>query len=321
MPVPVTLVQSDVSDPAVLARMQTLLQAAGADVALEPFDAHDGRVTPALVDAIRATGTALMGFQWGRRDQGELPPMVQLRKAMGVHTNVRPIRSLPGVPSTFQDLDVVIVRETTEDVYSLKEHESLPGVFEGFKVTTEATCARIARAAFEYARSHGRKKVTTVHKSNIMKLSDGLFLRTSKAVAAEYPDIEHDEVIVDALCMKLVLKPQQFDVLLTGNLYGDIVGDLCAGLAGGSVNTPSINYAPGAQIFTIGQRGHAVRGSDAMPMLLVSLYLLEHIGQGDARRRLGDAAEAAVIGGCRPEMIGGAATGVEFLDAVMGHLG
>jgi isocitrate dehydrogenase (NAD+) len=321
VPIPVTLVQSDASDPDVAARMQTLFARAGADVALRPYDARDGRVTPELVAAIRETGVALMGFQWGRREKGELPPIVQLRKALGVYANVRPIKSLSGVPSVFDDVNLAIIRETTEDVYALKEHQSLPGVYESFKVTTKATCERIARVAFEFARARGRKKVTTVHKSNIMKLSDGMFLRISQEVAKDFPDIEHDEVIVDALCMKLVLTPQKFDVLLCGNLYGDIVGDLVAGLTGGAVNTPSINLAPDATVFTIGQRGHYAHGSDALPMTIVALYLLEHLGQHEARRRLGSAAEAAVRDGVLPEMIGGTAEGGAFYQAVLDRLG
>jgi isocitrate dehydrogenase (NAD+) len=318
--IPVTLVQGDTNDTHVIGRMQELFDASGASVVLRPYDARDGRVTPELVGAIRETGLALMGFQWGRRDQGAVPPMVELRRALGVYANVRPIKSLPGVPSKFDDVDLIICRETTEDVYAMLEHESLPGVFEGLKVTTRATCERISRFAFELARARGRKKVTTVHKSNIMKKSDGMFLQVSQEVATEYPDIQHDEVIVDALCMKLVLTPQKFDVLVCGNLYGDIVGDLAAGLTGGAVNTPSINMAPGAVVFTIGQRGGIESGSDSLPMLLAALYLLEHMGQLDARRRLGAAAEQAVLAGIKPKMIGGTADAKTYFDAVIARI-
>lgn len=319
-PTPVTLVQGDTNDVEVISRMQELLDASGASVRLVGFDAHKGRVTPDLVDAIRETGLALMGFQWGRREERHVPPIVELRRQLGVFANLRPIKSLPGVPSVFDNVDLLICRETTEDVYAMLEHESLPGVFEGLKVTTRATCERISRFAFEIARQRGRKKVTTVHKSNIMKMSDGMFLRESQKVAKDYPDIEHDEVIVDALCMKLVLTPHKFDVLLCGNLYGDIVGDLAAGLTGGAVNTPSINLAPGATVFTIGQRGGLEAGSDALPMVLSSLYLLEHMGQLDARKRLGDAAEQAVLAGALPTMVGGTADGRTYFNAVISRL-
>jgi isocitrate dehydrogenase (NAD+) len=318
---PITLVLSDAGDAAVVERMNSLLSAAGAEVDLQRFDADDGQVTPALVDAIRRTGVGLMGFQWGRRNEGKAPPIVQLRRDLGIQSNVRPIRSLPGVDCVFDDVDLLIVREVTEDVYAQLEHESLPGVFESLKVTTRTACERIARVAFELARAKRRKKVTTVHKSNIMKHSDGLFLRVSQEVAKEYPDIEHDEVIVDALCMKLVLTPQKFDVLLCGNLFGDIVGDLAAGLTGGAVNTPSINLGADVAVFTVGQRGPRLGGSDALPMLLSSLYMLEHIGQRDARRRLGRAAEAAVLEGVRPQAIGGPADTNQYFDAVIERLG
>jgi isocitrate dehydrogenase (NAD+) len=329
MAIPVTLVRGDTfqyegtteQDADVTPRLQELFDAAGASVELVPVDSRDGRVTSELISAIRDTGVALMGFQWGRREQGDVPPIVQLRRELGVYANLRPIRSLPGVPSVFDDVDLIVVRETTEDVYAMLEHQSLPGVFESLKVTTRATCERIARFAFETARARGRKKVTTVHKSNIMKKSDGMFLRVSQEIAADYPDIEHDEVIVDALCMKLVLTPQRYDVLLCGNLYGDIVGDLAAGLTGGAVNTPSINLAPGATVFTIGQRGRYERGSDALPMVLASLYLLEHLGQHGPRKKLGDAAERAVLDGIKPEMIGGTADGRTYFDAVIARLG
>lgn len=320
MAVPVTLVLSDAGDAAVCQRMQSLLHAAGADVEMQLFDAHDGVVTPALVEAVRSTGVALMGFQWGRRHEGQLPPIVQLRRALGVHTNVRPIRSLPGVEARFDDIDLLIVREVTEDVYAQLEHESLPGVYESLKVTTRGACERIATTAFELAVRRGRKKVTTVHKSNIMKVSDGMFLRVSREVAARYPQIEHDEVIVDALCMKLVLTPQRFDVLLCNNLYGDIVGDLSAGLTGGAVNTPSINLAEGCAVFTVGQRGKWRDQSDALPMLLSTLYMLEHLGLHDARRRLGSAAERAVLDGVRPAAIGGDADAHRYFDAVTERL-
>ncbi|HMV67158.1 MAG TPA: isocitrate/isopropylmalate family dehydrogenase [Myxococcota bacterium] len=326
MAIPVTLVRGDsdslgASSADVSSRLQELFDAAGADVSFVPVEARDGRVTPDLIAAIRDTGLALMGFQWGRREQGEVPPIVQLRKELGSYANIRPIRSLPGVPSVFDDVDLLVVRETTEDVYAMLEHQSLPGVFESLKVTTRATCERISRFAFETARARGRRKVTTVHKSNIMKKSDGMLLRVSQEIAAEYPDIDHDEVIVDALCMKLVLTPQRFDVLLCGNLYGDIVGDLASGLTGGAVNTPSINLAPGATLFTIGQRGRYESGSEALPMVLASLYLLEHLGQLGPRKRLGDAAERAVLDGIRPDMIGGDADGPAWLTAVLDRLG
>ncbi len=318
---PVTLIRSD-SDVAtpLYDRLPSLLSKAGADISLQPIAAT--KVDTDLINAVRATGVALMGFQFGRREAGELPPIVQLRQALGVYANLRPIQSRAGIHSRFGDLDLWLVRETTEDVYAHLEHESLPGVFESLKVTTRAACERIVRTAFEVARKHGRKTVTTVHKSNIMKLSDGLFLRVSQEIAKEYPDIAHDEVIVDACCMKLVLKPQQFDVLVMGNLFGDIVADLCAGLVGGPANTPSINLGPGVAVFTVGQRGaRKADVDDPVPLVLSTLYLLEHLGHTAARRRLGAAAEAVVTeDGLRTPQLGGEASCGAWLDALEARL-
>jgi isocitrate dehydrogenase (NAD+) len=224
------------------------------------------------------------------------------------------------VDCVFDDVDLLIVREVTEDVYAQLEHESLPGVFESLKVTTRTACERIARHAFELARAKRRKKVTTVHKSNIMKHSDGLFLRVSQEVAKEYPEIEHDEVIVDALCMKLVLTPQKFDVLLCGNLFGDIVGDLAAGLTGGAVNTPSINLGPNVAVFTVGQRraahGRLRRPADPFPVLVPALALLEHVGQGAVAAKVRAKVEAALLGGLRPAGAGGDTPLPVFLAAL-----
>ncbi len=158
---------------------------------------------------------------------------VGLRKALDLYANLRPVWNLPGVPARFTGVDLVIVRENTEDLYAGLEHEVVPGVVESLKIITERASTRIARFAFEHARRHGRKKVTAIHKANIMKLGDGLFLDCVRTVSREYPDIAYDEKIVDAACMHLVMNPGQFDVLVMPNLYGDIVSDLCAGLVGG----------------------------------------------------------------------------------------
>lgn len=320
MSTPVTLVCSDSTGHETLDHFQPLFDAAGADVAFIPFDASDGQVTPELVSAIRQTGVALMGYQWGMKDEHSFPPIAQLRQALGTQTNLRPIRSLVGIKSIWDDLDMWIVREVTEDVYAHLEHETLPGIFEGLKVTTRAACERIARAAFEFARAKGRKRVTTVHKANILKLADGMFLRVSKEVAAEYPDIEHDDVIIDACCMKLVQAPQQYDVLLCGNLFGNILGDLGAGLVGGPVNSPSINLGPDSALFTIGQRGPKTAHADPLPVLISSLYMLEHLGRGDARARLGRAMEATVVAGVVPRVMGGDADSPTFIAAVQSRL-
>ena len=165
-----------------------------------------------------------------------------MRKALDLYANLRPVRNLPGVPSRFTGVDLIIVRENTEDLYAGLEHEVVPGVVESLKIITEKASTRIARFAFEYARATGRKKVTAIHKANIMKLEDGLFLDCARTVSRDFTDIGYDERIVDAACMHLVMHPEKFDVLLLPNLYGDIVSDLCAGLVGG------LGVVPGANI-------------------------------------------------------------------------
>ncbi len=324
MPVPVTLIPGDTTGPEICAAILPLFEAAGADIEWHEVPAPDGRITDDLIASIRADGHALMAWHKGRREQGVQAPIVELRSRLGVYANLRPLVNLAGIDSVYEDVDIIVVRETSEDVYAAKEHESIPGVFESLKVTTRDGCERIARYAFEVARQNDRKKVTVAHKSNIMKQSDGMFLRTALAVAADYPGIEVEDCIVDALCMKLVLHPDRYDVLLCGNLFGDIVGDLCTGLVGGPVNAPSINRAPDAVVFTVGhgdpEELTGTGNGNPVPLLLSSLYLLERIGQLDARTRLGDAMERAVTNGIRPIGLGGSATCADYVAAVRARL-
>jgi isocitrate dehydrogenase (NAD+) len=211
---------------------------------------------------------------------------VRLRKTLDLYANLRPVRTIPGIITPFGDLDLVVVRENTEDLYSGLEHVVVPGVVESIKVITEKASTRIARFAFEYSRREGRKKVTAIHKANIMKLSDGLFLDCFRKVATEYPEIEADDKIVDNACMQLVMRPQQFDVLLLENLYGDIVSDLAAGLVGG------LGIVPGANIGELGSVFEAVHGSapdiagmnlaNPTALLQSAILMLRHLGERDA---------------------------------------
>jgi len=268
----ITLVPGDI--PELAHQLQATVADAGIDVSWE--DPGDD-----LAASIRNSGAALVGFQRGRRDEGELPPAVQLRRDLGIYAQERPIRTLEGVASRFSGVDILVVRETTEDVYTSHEHESIPGVFESLKVTTRGACERIARYAFDVARARGRKKVTIVHKSNIMKLSDGMFLRVGRQVAEDYPDIECDEFIVDALCMRIVLDPSRFDVLLCGNLFGDIVSDMSAGLVGGAAMAPALNIGEGVVVATTGHDSHS-----PLTLAIPLLYLLRHLGDEDSAQRL-----------------------------------
>ena len=211
-----------------------------------------------------------------------------MRKALELYANLRPVRNIEGVRSRFTGVDLVIVRENTEDVYAGLEHSVVPGVVKSLKIITEKASTRIAKFAFEYARRHGRKKVHAIHKANIMKLSDGLFLTSTRRVAAEYPEIEYKEMIVDNASMQLVLDPGQFDVLLLPNLYGDVVRDLGAGLVGGLGVVPSGNLGDDAAIF------EAVHGTapdiagkglaNPTAILMSGIMMLDHLGENEAAR-------------------------------------
>ena len=221
---------------------------------------------------------------------------VGLRRALDLYANVRPVKALPNVECRYPNLDLVIVRENTEGLYAGLEHVVVPGVVESLKIITEKASTRIARYAFEFARDNGRKKVTAVHKANIMKVSDGLFLECFYNVAKEFPDIESDDKIIDNCCMQLVMRPEQFDVMVMENLYGDIVSDLCAGLIGG------LGLAPGANIGELGAVFEAVHGSapdiagqgiaNPTALLMSAIEMLRHIGERDAADRI----QAAMLG-------------------------
>jgi isocitrate dehydrogenase (NAD+) len=304
--------------------VQRVVRAAGVPITWDTQPLDDGRIPDALIASLRATRVGLMAYHQGPHDRDEQPPIVSLRNVLGIFANVRPIRTLQGVPSRHRDLDVVIVRETTEDIYAHLEHESIPGVFESLKVTTQAACERIARFAFQYALENGRSKVTIVHKANIMKRSDGMFLRVARGVAAEFPTLKSEDVIVDALCMKLVLDPSKFDVLVAGNLYGDIVSDLGAGLAGGASNCPSINVSPELRIFAAPHGDPAgLQGSNRgnpLVLLMPTVEMLRHLGERDAATRIRDAIEAVLTSPCKPFAIGGTAGCSQFASAVCERL-
>jgi isocitrate dehydrogenase (NAD+) len=247
---------------------------------------------------------------------------VRLRKQFDLYANFRPVRNLPHIPTRYPDIDLVIVRENTEGLYSGLEHEVVPGVVESIKVMTEKACTRIARFAFQYARKNQRKKVHAIHKANIMKLSDGLFLRCSRNVATEYPEITYGEHIVDNTCMQLVMNPYQYDVLVMENLYGDIISDLCAGLVGGLGLVPSANLGDSCAIF------EAVHGSapdiagknlaNPTALLRSALLMLRHLGEFDAALKIRNALEKVYRD--RDKLtrdVGGKAGTSEFADSVI----
>ena len=252
----ITLIPGDGIGPEVTEAVVRILAASGVSINWERHDAgvlavdRGGVPLPIeLLDSIRRNKVALKGPVTTPIGTGFTSVNVGLRKALDLFANLRPVWNMPGVESRYTGIDMVIVRENTEDLYAGLEHEIVPGVVESLKIITEKASTRIGRFAFEYARKHGRKKVTSIHKANIMKLSDGLFIGSVRAVAREYPEITYDEKIVDAACMMLVMKPEQFDVLVMPNLYGDIVSDLCAGLVGGLGVVGAANCASTSAFF------------------------------------------------------------------------
>ncbi|MGH9657146.1 MAG: isocitrate/isopropylmalate dehydrogenase family protein, partial [Bryobacteraceae bacterium] len=253
---------------------------------------------------------------------------VALRKRLDLYVNFRPVRNLPGLKTRFSGvpIDLVIFRENTEDLYSGLEHEVVPGVVESLKVITRTASSRIARAAFEFARREGRKKITAIHKANIMKMSDGLFLACCREIAAAFPEVDYHELIVDNACMQLVMRPESFDLLVLPNLYGDIVSDLAAGLVGGLGIVPGANLGERHAIFEAvhGAAPDIVGKGVANPTALMqsAVLLLAHLGEREASQRLHRAIEAVYAGGASltPDVGGVASTG-QFTEAVIRALG
>lgn len=250
---------------------------------------------------------------------------VLLRKSFNLYANVRPAKSIEGIESRYKNIDLVILRENTEDLYSGIEHVVAPGVVESIKVITKKASMRIAEFAFLYAMKNGRKKITAIHKANIMKLSDGLFLDCARRVSKKFPKIEYNEMIVDNACMQLVLKPHQFDILLLENLYGDIVSDLAAGLVGGLGVVPAGNIGEKGAIFEavhgtapdIAGKGQA----NPMALILSGALMLDHLGEKDAARRVREAVHAVVKRGkVLTSDLGGSASTSEFAQAVAAAL-
>jgi isocitrate dehydrogenase (NAD+) len=324
----ITLIPGDGIGPEVSAAVVKILEAAGLQVEWESHRAgvlaleHDGETLPAaLLDSIVRNKVALKGPVTTPVGGGFTSVNVGLRKALDLFANLRPVWNIPSVKSRYENVDLVIVRENTEDLYSGLEHEVVPGVVESLKIITEHASRRIATFAFDYAVTHGRKRVTAVHKANIMKMGDGLFLNTVRAVAEAYPQITCDDRIVDAACMMLVMNPLQFDVLLMPNLYGDIVSDLCAGLVGGLGVVPGANLGTEVGVF------EAVHGSapdiagkglaNPMALLLSGVLMLRHIDEGAIADRvmtaLGDVLSEGTV---RTRDLGGTSSTIEFTDAI-----
>ncbi len=328
----VTLIRGDGIGPEVADAVLAILEAAGAPLEFE--EAVVGRVAEesggnplpaAVLDSIRKNRIALKGPVGTPIGKGFSSVNVALRKTLDLYASLRPVRNVPAVPSRFENVDLVVVRENTEDLYSGLEHTVVPGVVESLKIITEVASTRIARFAFEYARREGRRRVTAVHKANIMKLSDGLFLDCFRKVAAEYPDIVADDRIVDATCMRLVMNPEIFDVLLLENLYGDIVSDLAAGLVGGLGLVPGANLGKDVAIFEAvhGTAPDIAGTGKANPtaLLMSAVLMLRYLGQGVLATAIESALFATFAAGVRTPDLGGAASTTDFARAVAERLG
>jgi isocitrate dehydrogenase (NAD+) len=328
----ITLIPGDGIGPEVASTVVRIIEASGAHIEWETHYAgaqaleHFGETLPReLLESIKRNKVALKGPVTTPVGKGFTSVNVGLRKALDLYANLRPIRALPNVPCRYPELNLVIVRENTESLYAGLEHVVVPGVVESLKIITEKASTRVARFAFEYARREGRKKITCGHKANIMKLSDGLFLDCFRKVALEYPEITADDKIIDNACMQLVMRPEQFDMMLLENLYGDIVSDLCAGLIGG------LGLVPGANIGEMGAVFEAVHGSapdiagqgiaNPTALLQSGILLLRHIGERAAADKVENAMLAVFEEGkIRTRDIGGTANTAEFADAIIAKM-
>jgi isocitrate dehydrogenase (NAD+) len=302
----VTLIPGDGTGPELTTAARRVLEAtgisfewdvqeAGADV----MDKYGTPLPPAVLDSIRMNRVALKGPITTPIGTGFRSVNVAIRKALDLYANVRPARHMKGVPAPYDGVDLVLFRENTEGLYAGIEHEVIPGVAaEAIRIITRRASERIVRFAFEYARANGRKKVTVVHKGNILKITDGLFLSVAREVAAQYPDIECNDRIIDNICMQLVQRPLEYDVIVTTNMFGDILSDLCSGLVGGLGVSPSANIGDGIALF------EPIHGSapkytgrnkvNPAATILSGALMLRHLGEKEAAARV-ERAVAAVI--------------------------
>ncbi len=330
----IVLIPGDGIGPEVMGATRRVIEAAGLSVewvelpagAVALEQGYDNVMPQRTLAAVKAHKTALKGPVTTPVGKGFKSVNVQLRQALNLYAAVRPVRSVPGVKTKFDDVDVVVIRENTEGLYSGIESEVTEGVVTSLKVATEKACTRIARYAFGYATRRHRRKITVFHKANIMKLTDGMFIRaTRKIYEEEYPNIEYEEMIVDAGCMRLVQDPTKFDILLMENLYGDLISDLCAGLVGGLGVVPGSNVGDDAAVF------EAVHGSapdiagkgvaNPLALLMSGVMMLEHLHENDVAAKIRTAYNAVLVeGNVLTRDLGGNAGTDAFADAIIARL-
>ncbi len=328
----ITLVPGDGIGPEVTRATLKVIEAAGIDVEWETINAGAdafqkyGKYLPdELMDSIRRNKVAIKGPISTPIGPGFASINVALRKALNLYASFRPIKNLPGVKSRFENVDIIVVRENTEDLYSGLEHVVVPGVVESLKIITAEASTRIARFAFEYARRHQRTKISAVHKANIMKLSDGLFLECVRNVAELYPEVSYEELIVDNTCMQMVLDPSQFDIMLLENLYGDIVSDLGAGLVGGLGLVPGANLGEECAVFEpVHGSAPKIAGKNAAnptAMLLSAVLMFHHLGESEKASLIASAVEKVYMqGNALTADLGGTTSTTQFADAIVQHL-
>jgi isocitrate dehydrogenase (NAD+) len=328
----VTLIPGDGIGPEVTEAAVRVAEAAGAKIHWQRVEAgaevvakYGSPVPDHVLNSVRTNRVALKGPITTPIGEGFQSANVSLRKALDLYACVRPVKSVPGVETPFHDVNLIVVRENTEGLYSGLEHRIAPGIVESLKIVTERACTRISRFAFELAERMGRKKIHAIHKANIMKLADGLFLECSRKVAREYPEIEYKEMIIDNCAMQLVKNPKQFDVLLLENLYGDIISDLCAGLVGGLGVVPGSNVGDDCAVF------EAVHGSapdiagkriaNPVAVILSLVEMLRHLGEERIAHAITRAVHAALA---EPEHrtrdLGGKANLDAITQAIVDHL-
>jgi len=327
-----SLIPGDGIGPEVMAATVRVLEALDVPFDFEHCDAgseviskYGTNLPRETLDSVLRNGVALKGPTGTQIGAGLPSANVALRKGLDLYAALRPVRSVPNVKTRYEDVDLVVVRENTESLYTGLEHIVVPGVVESLKIISEKASSRIARYAFDYSRKNGRKKVTAVHKANIMKLSDGLFLDCCRRVAREYPEVTYEEVIVDNMCMQLVRNPERYDVMLMENLYGDIISDLCAGLVGGLGVVPGGNIGERIAVF------EAVHGTapdiagknlaNPTALMMSAVMMLNWLELPEASRRFDKALMGVYAEGkVRTGDLGGTATTREFTDAVLARL-
>jgi isocitrate dehydrogenase (NAD+) len=331
----IVLIPGDGIGPEVTEATRRVLDAAGLSAewvvlpaGLAALDQGFDSVLPQrTLAAVEAHKLALKGPITTPVGGGHTSVNVQLRKKLNLYAAVRPVRSLAGIKTRYENVDLVIVRENTEGLYSGIENEVTPGVVTSLKVATEVACTRIARYAFRYATRRHRRKITVLHKANIMKMTDGLFLKCARRIAEEeYPNIEYEQLIIDAACMKLVQDPTRFDMLLCENLYGDVVSDLCAAMVGGLGVVPGANIGDEVAVF------ESVHGSapdiagkgiaNPLACIMSAVMMLNHIHEEALATKIKSAYDAVLAEGqVRTPDLGGSATTSQFTDAIIGRLG